>query len=78
MIDAAKDSARATAAARAIIDGRDVNANYGAILVTAEHTIATLLLVIMGDPEKAAKMLNEGILQGVEERLALYAARKTI
>ncbi|AQS61746.1 hypothetical protein AGRHK599_LOCUS1251 [Rhizobium rhizogenes] len=28
-----------------------------------------------GDPRKAAAMLNEGLVQGVEERLSLYASK---
>lgn len=71
-----KDTQRALAACKQIIDGRDVKADYGSILVTAEHTIAALLLAIMGDPRKAAAMLNEGLLAGVEDRLALYTSRK--
>ena len=74
---AAKDTLRAVAAAKAIIDGRDPKADYSSILVTTEHCIAALLIVLMGDPRKAAAMLNEGLVQGVESRLALYASKRT-
>jgi hypothetical protein len=71
-----KDSRRANAAARAILDGRDPQASMAEIMVTLEHTIAAMLIVTQGDPKSAALMLNEGVLEGVETRLALYGARK--
>lgn len=69
-----KDSERAMAATRALLDGRDPRDS--AVLVTLEQTVALILLAYTGTPFKAAKMLNEGLVQGVEERLALYASRK--
>lgn len=72
----ARDTQRAIAACKEIIDGRDVKQDYGSILVTAEHAVAALLIAIMGDPRKASAMLNEGLLAGVEDRLSLYASRK--
>ncbi len=72
----AHDTRRATAAAGVILDGRDPQADFAAILVTLEHTIAAMLLVLMrGDPRKAAALLNEGLTPGVEERLAYYFER---
>lgn len=68
-----KDTVRAMAAVKAILDGRDPRRD-NAVLVTAEHAIAVLLIACMGTPRKAAAMLNEGLVQGVEERLAYYAA----
>lgn len=45
--------------------------------MTLEHTVTAALLILMGnDPRKAAAMLNEGLLPGIENRLALYNARK--
>jgi len=71
-----KDTTRALTAAKAIIDGRDPALEYSKILVTAEHAFATVLLACMGgDPRKAAAMLNEGLVQGIEDRLALYASK---
>lgn len=71
-----KDSARALAAAKAILDGRDPVDKQSQILVTAEHAFATVLLACMGgDSRKAAAMLNEGLLPGIEERLAYYASK---
>ncbi len=71
-----KDTHRAIAAAKAIFDGRDPSGpDYSKILVTTEHAIAAVLIACMGDPKKAAGMLNEGLVQGVESRLALYASK---
>ena len=75
MNEAEKDTRRAIAACRAILDGRDPQLDGLGILVTAEHAIATLLLTLMGDPRKAAAMLNEGLAPGVEARIALDHAR---
>lgn len=77
MTEPQKDTQRALAAARAIIDGRDPGADMGAIMTTLEQQVALLLLMVMGqDQRKAASMLNEGLVPGVESRLALHAARK--
>jgi len=77
MTEPQKDSQRALAAAKHIIDGRKVTASHGAILVTLEHAVSLVLLAVMdNDPKKAAAMLNEGLVQGVEERLALAASRR--
>jgi hypothetical protein len=71
-----KDTARAIVAAKAIIDGRQPVADRSSILVTAEHAFAAVLIACMGgDPRKAAAMLNEGLIPGIEHRLALYAAK---
>jgi hypothetical protein len=76
MDEAKKDTQRALAAAKAIFDGRDPMTDYSAILVTAEHAIATILLAIFrNDPAKAAAMLNEGLTPGIEGRLSLYASK---
>lgn len=76
MHDAQKDLPRAQAAARAIIDGRDPAEDFSTILITLDHTIATVLLVTMGmDATKAVLMLNEGVVPQVEERIALFASR---
>lgn len=74
-----KDTARAIAAARAIVDGRDPTADRAAILVTAEHAFAAVLIACMDrDPRKAAAMLNEGLIPGIEQRLALYASKRIV
>lgn len=70
-----QDTLCAIQAVKAIIDGRDPVAKQSEILVTAEHAVASLLLMLMGDPRKAAAMLNEGLVQGVEERLSLFASK---
>ena len=71
------DTQRAYAAAKAIIDGRDPVAEFSTVLVTAEHAFAALLLACMnGDARKAAEMLNEGLVPGIEQRLAFYASKE--
>jgi DNA-binding protein Fis len=76
MHEAKKDTQRALAAAKTIFDGRDPVEDYSSILVTVEHTIATVLLAIFrNDPAKAAAMLNEGLIPGIESRLSLYASK---
>jgi len=43
MSGAEKDTARATAAAREIFDGRSPTDDWSSVLVTTEHAIATVL-----------------------------------
>lgn len=76
MTEASKDTKRALRAARSILDGRDPQADFAAILVTLDHVIGTVLLVTMGGPEKAVRMLHEGTIPGVEERIAMVAAKR--
>ena len=65
------DTLRAMAAMRELVDGRDIRTQSSAILVTLEHLCATILLGAMDlDPRKAAAMLNEGLVHGIEARLA--------
>ena len=76
MSETSKDSLRALNAAKAIVDGRDPAADYSKILVTAEHAFATVLLACMGgDARKAVGMLNEGLVPGIEHRIAFYASK---
>jgi len=75
MTEAQKDTQRAFAAARSIIDGRDPEQDQAGILVTLEHLVATVLLATHNrDHRKAVAMLNEGLLPGVEDRLAYGAS----
>jgi hypothetical protein len=76
MHESQKDTQRALAAAKSIFDGRNPASDESGILVTTEHAIATVLLGIYRDPATAAKMLNEGLLPGIEERLSLYSSKK--
>lgn len=76
MHEAQKDTQRALAAAKAIFDGRDPKADASAVLVTAEHAFAAVLLAIYTDPRMAASMLTEGLLPGIEQRLAFYASKE--
>lgn len=72
-----KDTQRANAAAAKIIDGRDPIADRGSVMVSLEGAVTAVLLLVMDrDPAKAAAMLNEGLVQGVEGRLALYQSRQ--
>ncbi len=76
MSEAAKDMERYIAAARAIIDGRHPLTDRGAIMVTLEGAVAATLIFVMGGDHRAAvAMLNEGLLEGVESRIALGASR---
>jgi hypothetical protein len=76
MTDPQKDTQRAIAAAKLIIDGRDPKADYGSILVTLEVLISLILLTVMSDPRTAAAMFTEGVVPGVEQRIALAASRR--
>jgi len=70
-----KDTQRAIAAAKLIIDGRDPSDS--SVMVTLEGLVSLLLLAHMGNDErKAAAMLNEGLVPGIEERIALAASRR--
>ena len=75
MSEASKDTQRALAAVRSIVDGRD-RSDASSIMVTLEHAIATVLIAIFPDTRMAAAMLNEGLLQGVEARLARYRSKE--
>jgi hypothetical protein len=78
MTEPQKDTQRYLAAAKLIFDGRDPNADSSAILVTLEGLVSLVLLAVMGnDTHKAAAMLNEGLVPGVEERIALVASRRS-
>lgn len=76
MSGAREDIIRATDAAHLIIGDRDIATAQASIMVTAEHAVATVLLALYPDARKAAAMLNEGLVPGVEARLALHASRK--
>jgi hypothetical protein len=50
-----------------LIDGRDPNADMGAIMTTLEGLVSLVLLTVMNrDQRKAAAMLNEGLVPGVD------------
>jgi hypothetical protein len=68
------DTHRAMAAAQAIVGGRDLH-EAAAVMVTLEHAVATVLIALYGDPHKAAGMLNEALVPGVERRLAFYGSK---
>ena len=77
MTEPQKDTQRALAAAKLLIDGRDPNADMGAIMTTLEGLVSLVLLAVMkNEPHKAAGMLNEGLVPGVEGRIALAASRR--
>ena len=74
MTEAQKDTQRIIQASRALLDAR--RPDDPAVMVTLEGLIALVLLVsVNGDECKAAAMLNEALVAGVEERLALHAGR---
>lgn len=76
MTEAQKDTQRAHVAAKAIIDGRFPPDDASSIMVTLEHAVTTVLLALYGEPAKAAAILNEALVQGVEERLAFYDSKQ--
>ena len=76
MNESQKDTQRALAAAKAIVDGRDPKRDSSSIMVTLEHLVATVLLATQRDARTAAAMVNEGLLPGVEERLAMYRTKE--
>jgi hypothetical protein len=77
MLESERDITRAKAAILCVMDQRDIQRDMGSILVTLEHTVAALLVSIYPDePHKAAQMLNYALLQGIEDRISLYASRK--
>ncbi len=80
MNESQKDTVRATAAAKAICDHRNpmLGDDGPAIMVTLEHAVAAVLLAIYRDPALAAGMLNEGLVPGIERRLAEYGAKRGI
>lgn len=73
-----RDSQLAIEAAKLILDGRDPVRDRAQVLITLDHTIATLLLVAMErDPKKAVQMFNEGTVPHVEERIMLFASKSS-
>ncbi len=75
MSEAAIDSLRVLKAAKHILNDRDPIKEFSSIMVTLEGTVAAILLLISsGDHRNASGMLNEGLVHGVEQRLALAAA----
>lgn len=74
MSEAKKDTQRALVAARAIIDERGTD-DAASIMVTLEHAVATVLIALYRDHKTAAGVLNEGLVQGVEERISRHQAR---
>jgi len=70
------ETQRYHAAAQKVLDGLDPQQDLGEIMVAMEGAVATVLLAVMGrDAEKAVAMLNEGLVPGVEERIAKWANR---
>ena len=76
MSDPVTDRERYLAASALILDGRDPVANRGEVMVTLEGVVATILILVMDwNHKNAAAMLNEGLVPGVEGRIALGASR---
>jgi hypothetical protein len=71
-----RDTALAIDACWVILDGRDTVRDMAEILVTAEHTVAALLLLLMHDPLKAEAMLREALAPGIENRILVYASQE--
>lgn len=71
-----RDAIRAHVACKAMLDSRDPQRDFGAVMTTLEHTVATLLILACDDAKRAAGMLNEGLVPGIEQRLARFEAGK--
>jgi len=66
-----RDTQRVVELTRILLDGRDPQRDLGEIMITLEGVVAATLLMVMNqDRRKAAGMLNEGLVEGVERRLA--------
>ena len=77
MNESQKDTARSIAAAKILLDGRDPRVVPSEVLVTLEHLVTLILLCTNRENStQAAAMLNEGLVPGVESRLALYVSRR--
>lgn len=73
-----EENARVIDAAAVIIGDRDCRDEMPAILASLEHVVATVLMVTMdSDRRKAVGMLNEGLVPGVEDRIARYSGQGT-
>ena len=71
------DADRARQAVKILLDGRDPVSEMAVFMVTLEHAVALALLVAMNlDHRKAVQMLNEGLVPGVENRLAIHASKR--
>lgn len=46
--------------------------DFPKIMTALESVVSIILIAGMGTPKLAASMLNEGLLPGVEARLAMY------
>lgn len=68
------DTQRALTAAQAIFGGRPTR-DAAAVMVTLEHTVATVLMALYGDQRMAACILNEALVPGVELRLTYYTPK---
>lgn len=75
MSEAKRDTTRALAAGKTILDGRGAD-DAAAIMVTLEHAVATVLIALYRDHAHAAAVLNEGLVPGVEARISLHQARQ--
>ena len=75
MPEPSEEAMRVMTAASAIIGDRDPKEDVD-ILITTEHVVATILIAMFSDPHQAAGMLNEGLVQGIENRLSLYKSKQ--
>lgn len=76
MGEPSKDVKRVVAAAKLLIDDRNIVTDFASILVTLEHLVALVLLTSMErNPRRAIGMLHEGLLPRIEERIAIFASK---
>lgn len=76
MSDSDGENKRVFTAMKAIADGRDPRKDGVAVMVTLEGVVAALMLMSNGgSPDRAVAMLHEGLVPGIEDRIALAAIR---
>lgn len=70
------DVRRAVEAAKVVLDGRDPVKDMAEVMITLEHMVATLLLVVTNrESRRAARLLNEGLVPQIEYRISLNAQK---
>lgn len=71
-----RDTLLAIKAGKVLLDGRHPVDDMASVMVTLDGLVALILITCMNnDPRKALGMLHEGLLPGVEQRIALFASK---
>ena len=78
MSETSSDTRLAVEAAKILLDGRDPTADRTKVLITLEHLVSLVLLIVTPNAKTAVRMLNEALVQGVENRIALHESKKVM